>query len=104
MYKGRYDPPTGSKPIVTPADVGDTFPPEFNTKYLALVDKYNNFTSSAFVYFDGGAATTNAGKFFQQHELEGRELATERGQLREEAIKLGIANPTVPSPTARVFR
>ena len=103
LYQGRYDPPTGSRPVVAAADTGSVWPADFEMEYLALIDKYNNFTASAFEYFDGGAATTNAASFFRDHDVEGKALAKERGELRDEAILLGIADPAIPSPTATVF-
>jgi hypothetical protein len=109
---------------VTPAQKGIFPNAEFQSKYDALAKKYNDYTSAAAVFFDfepgmGGLGAkssspgpkSNAGKgafgaganpltFFSEHATQGAALAKERDVLRQDAIKLGYADPNAPTNAA----
>jgi hypothetical protein len=79
------------------------FPAEFQAKYNALIEKYNAFTIQAVKFFDGLLGGGSAFTFFSDHERQGRELDQERDKLKEEAVKLGISDPSLQKSKARVF-
>jgi hypothetical protein len=103
---------------VTPKDVGIFPDPEFQAKYAALGKKYNEYTSAAAVFFDfspgpgsnsqvgpaakaaGGGIQVNPFTFFSDHAKQAVVLSKERDALRQDAIKLGYADPNAPTNAA----
>jgi hypothetical protein len=104
--------------VVTPKDAGIFPNAEFQAKYEALAKKYNDYTSAAAVFFDfspgpgsnsqvgpaakaaGGGIQVNPFTFFSDHATQGAALSKERDVLRQEAIKLGFADPNAPTNAA----
>jgi hypothetical protein len=64
------------------------------------------YTSSATIFFDhnpkGGksAAGANPLTFFRDYDAQGKVLAKERDELRQEAIKLGLVDRIAPTNAA----
>ncbi|KAF1810919.1 hypothetical protein P152DRAFT_475360 [Eremomyces bilateralis CBS 781.70] len=99
VYEGAYDPPVGPKPVVTPEEVG-TFPPNFELQYQALLKQITAFSDKAVDFFNGGGFSLT---FFSRHEAEGKELVKQRAELRQEAIKLGLADPNEEMQNSEIF-
>jgi hypothetical protein len=100
VYKGQNAAPTGPKPTVTPEQVG-AFPPAFETKYRALIAKFNVWSDKAVEFFD-----TNKGgmSFIGAHQQEATGLTSERTRLRTEAISLGLTSPNVKLQNSKIFK
>jgi hypothetical protein len=100
-YAGKYEAPTGSPPVVADKDRG-IFPAAFQKKYDALKAKEDaeglafNDKLNAVQQALGHSKVTpeNEGKLmpvFREHMTAQQQLDKEMGELRKEAIKLGIA-------------
>jgi len=100
IYKGKFDPPMGSKSAFTAEEVG-SFPPAFEAKYQALLGKMNVWSNKAVEFFDSGKGGMN---FISAHQQEATALTRERASLRQEAIKLGLANPNTKMQNSKIFK
>jgi len=98
-YNGKYEAPTGPKPVVSEKDRG-VFPAAFQAKYdafkkkedqegLAFNDKLNALQAS--IGHNAVKSEGNLGPAFAEHAKNQQKLASELQALRAEAIKLGIA-------------
>jgi Auxiliary Activity family 9 (formerly GH61) len=100
VYEGRVSPPVGSKPIVTPQQLG-AFPAAFDVKYKALIEKMNAWSDRAVDFFDSGKGGMS---FIRSHQQEASGLTRERASLRQEAIKLGLADPNKRMQNSKIFK
>jgi len=100
VYQGKYDPPVGPKPAITSEQLG-TFPPAFEAKYRALLDKMNAWSNQAVQFFDSGKGGMS---FITTHQQEAKTLTQERAKLREEATRLGLANPSQKMQNSKIFK
>jgi len=98
-YKGQYNPPQGPKPTISKENDG-SFPPAFEAKYRALLGKMNAWSNKAVEFFDSGKG---GGSFIGTHQKEATALTQERAQLRQEAIKLQLASPSVRMQNSKIF-
>lgn len=98
-YNGKYEAPQGPKPFVSDKDRG-VFPPEFQAKYDALKkrwdeeglkfgDKLNKAQES--LGHNAVKSEANLGPAFGEHFSVQRKFESELAQLRQEALRLGIA-------------
>jgi len=85
--------------MVTDAQLG-VFPPEFDAKYRTLLGKMNAWSNTAVEFFDGGKGGMS---FITKHQKEATALTNERAQLRQEAIKLGLANANEKMQNSKIF-
>jgi hypothetical protein len=100
VYKGQNSPPTGAKTLVTPQQLG-AFPDGFDTKYRALLAKMNAWSDRAVDFFDSGKGGMS---FIRTHQQEASGLTRERASLRQEAIKLGLADPNKRMQNSKIFK
>jgi hypothetical protein len=100
-YAGKYDAPTGLAPVVSEKDRG-VFPPEFQAKYeafkkkedeeaLTFNDKLNAAQDS--LGHNKVKSEANLQPIFAEHFGKQRAFEQEIQKLKQEAIKLGIADP-----------
>jgi len=99
VYKGKYDAPTGPKPVVADKDRG-IFPPAFQAKYdafklkedteaLTFNDKLN--AAQASLNHNAVKSEANLGPAFAEHFKNQKNMDRELQSLKQEAIKLGVA-------------
>jgi hypothetical protein len=99
VYKGKYEAPTGSPPVVSEKDRG-IFPAAFQAKYeafkkkedeegLAFNDKLNKAQES--LQHNAVKSEANLGPAFAEHARNVRAMEGELRALKQEAVKLGIA-------------
>ena len=99
VYKGKYDTPTGPAPVVSEKDRG-IFPAAFQAKYeafklkedkeaLAFNDKLNKAQES--LKHNEVKSEANLGPAFSEHFRNQQAMEKELKALKQEAIKLGIA-------------
>jgi len=100
VYKGKYDLPAGSKPVLT-SEQRFVFPPEFETKYETLLGKMNAWSDRAVEFFDSGKGGMS---FISTHQQEATALTQERANLRQEAIKKGLANSNMRMQNSKIFK
>jgi len=101
-YAGKYEAPTGTAPIVSEKDRG-VFPPEFQAKYDAFKAKEDeeglsfnqklNAAQEALGHKQvDGKSEMSLMPIFGEHIQAQRAFETEINALKQEAIKLGIAD------------
>jgi len=99
-YAGKYEAPTGPKPVVSDKDRG-VFPPAFQAKYDALKKKWDQEglefgdklnAAQDKLGHDKVKSEANLGPIFAAHFQVQRKFETELAQLKKEAQALGVAN------------
>jgi hypothetical protein len=86
--------------MVTPQQLG-AFPPAFDIKYKALLVKMNAWSDRAVDFFDSGKGGMS---FIASHQQEASGLTRERASLRQEAIKLALADPNKRMQNSKIFK
>ena len=101
-YNGKYDAPSGQRPVVSDKDRG-LFPPEFQAKYDAYKKKLDTYSGQTAKMVNevvpGGkeqiwnAPAKDSSKlmgFYMNHYADGPKLDKEFETLKKEAINFGI--------------
>ena len=101
-YTGKFDIPQGSAPKVASAEAGDTFPSDFDKKYLDLRKRFDSWSDKAVSFFDGMMGASSA-TFMATHQQEATALQKDRTSLRQEAIKLNLADPNAVMQNSEIF-
>jgi hypothetical protein len=100
VYKSQTGPLIGEQPTITPQQLG-AFPAAFDVKYKAILARMNAWSDKAVEFFDSG---TGGMSFIGTHQQEATLLIRERATLRQEAIRLGLADANTRMQNSKIFK